>query len=156
MSTEAVESVEVELGLNGADTEILKGVRLVWQKLQKMRSQALRDDKHVATYRDLLIRSLTQARAQLPPDDAEAVRAKADQFWRWYGQRCTTLGVYDKEFSRGSSHQAWCERWLTSYWKAFEEALVKTLELPTEQNYERVQTKAEAMLRAYVGIFEQA
>src|SRR5690242_916104 len=108
MSVESVAQVEQDLGLTPEDTDTLKGVRLVWQKIQKLRGQAVRDDKFLGQFKDILSRSLVQARAQQAPESEDDIVVKTQEFWQWYEDYTKHLGVPAKERDRGSSHQDWC------------------------------------------------
>src|SRR3954470_1537454 len=110
MSVESVAQVEHDLGFGPLDAEVLKGVRLIWQKLLKLRQQALKDEKCVSQYRDLLSKGIAQARAQLPPDDDEALAAQSRAFWQWYDSLCREQGIAEREVSRGRPHMEWMEK----------------------------------------------
>lgn len=154
MSVERVARVEEEAGLTEKDTEVLRGVRLLWQKLSHLRQQALKDDKYAKQYHDLLVRGIAQARAQQAPEDDEAIARTAKAFWDWYDAECESLGIRDKERDRGSHHQAWCAKWLAGKYAAFHTAITRTFEEPTQQHYDEAKAKASAMLTAYVEAFK--
>jgi hypothetical protein len=146
MSLEVVQNLEEELSYGPEDQQILKGIRLVWQRLDKLRQQAARDDKYLPAYRDLLTKSLMQARAQQPVDDPEAI---AKEFWFWYDQQCVALGVARLERARGSDHQAWCEKWLPEDYRRFVGRVALTVEEPSQQRFEELREAAGRMLKAY-------
>lgn len=147
MSCDAVEALERELGYTAEDRGVLQGVRLVWQRLEKLRQQATRDGKFVRQYRDLLHKSIAQARAQQPVADPEV---QSQEFWTWYDEQCRLLGVAEKERARGRPHQEWCERWLAEDYRRFYIGIAKVVEEPTPQHFEQLRTTAVKMLTAYI------
>lgn len=154
MSAESVAQVEQDLGYTQRDAEVLKGVKLVWQKLQKLRGQAVKDDKYLTQFRETLSRSITQARAHQAPEQDDDVAAKAQAFWGWYDGRVKELGVPAKERDRGLPHQEWCAKWCATEWNAFYLAYDRVVSQPSELHFEQAKQKAEAMLKKYVGIFD--
>jgi thiaminase len=154
MSEESVVQVEGDLGFAPKDAEVLKGVRLIWQKLQKLRQQALKDERYVKQYKDLLAKGIAQARAQQPAEAEDDIVQEARLFWDWYVGECQRLGIAAMEENRGSSHQAWCEKWLSGKYAAFAGAIDRTVEQPTQQHYDEAKAKASAMLKAYVEAFK--
>ncbi len=154
MSEESVRQAEVELGQTPQDLEILKGVRLTWQKLTKLRQQAVRDEKFVTQYRDFLSRCLQQAKAQQSSDDDEVIQREARAFWAWYDGECARLNVREMEQNRGAAHQAWCMKWLAGKYADFAAAVTKTFDEPTPQHYEAAKAKASAMLKSYTEFFK--
>jgi hypothetical protein len=151
MSIESVSQIESDLGITQADTEVLKGVRLVWQKLQKLRMQAAKDDKQLAPYREMLTRTLEQARAQQAPVEDDQVEQQSQEFWKWYEDQCAAAGVSQLEAARGMHHMAWCEKWLSASYLDFEKAIGNVVNMPSQLHFEDAKAKATALLQAYVG-----
>src|ERR1044072_3173881 len=154
MSVERVAQVEQEMGQTDRDLDVLKSVRLTYQKLTKLRQQAVKDDKFVGQYRDFLGRCLQQARAQQPAEDDAAIEAQAKAFWAWYDGECTRLGVREMEINRGSHHQPWCAKWLAGKYAEFPMAITKTFDDPPPQHYEMAKAKASAMLKSYTEFYK--
>lgn len=150
MSEESVAQVEDDLGFTAQDTEVLKGVRLFWQKLLAARQKAIKDDKFLAQYRTMLQKGIDQARARQAPGSDEDVLVRSNQFWAWYTDQCREMDIFQKEFLRGKPHQAWCEKWLPKEWQAFSDAIGRVVDHPSQQYFEQAQEAALAMLRAYV------
>ncbi len=151
MSVESVTQVETDLAVTQADTEVLRGVRLVWQKLQKLRQAALSDDKKVSAYRELLERGLAQARAQMAPVEEVSVEQKCREFWDWYEVQCRELGISELEQRRGRPHAEWSEKWLPEVYAAFSAAIGRVVDMPSQLHFDDARVKATALLKAYVG-----
>lgn len=151
MADTGVEQVEKDLGYTPDDAKIIKGVRLIWQELEKLRKQAKRDPKHLGPYRDLLRSSISQARAQQPAEDPEKASVS---FWKWYDEQYRMMEIEQAEVNRGSHHMAWCEKWLPVEYAAFEKAISLVVDNPTGQHFESAKVAASKLLRAYVGAIE--
>jgi hypothetical protein len=149
-----IEQVEASLGLTEKDIEALKGVRLVWQKLQKLRQNALKDEKFTKQYTDLLAKSLAQARAQMPAEDEDSVIRLSQGFWEWYDAQCCEHHVGDLESKRGGSHLAWCEKWLPTLYKDYDFAIQQFINNPSQQQLDRLKVKSKLLLEAYVSAFK--
>jgi len=149
-----VEQAEVDLGLTERDIETLKTVRLVWQKLQKLRQMAIKDDKFTKQYSDLLARSLAQARSQMPAEDEDSVIRISQGFWEWYETQCLERNMRDLEERRGGPHLAWCEKWLKPQYKDYDFATQQFINSPCQQTLDRMKAKCKLLLDAYVSAFK--
>ncbi len=142
-----VTSLQSFLGCTPEDLEALKKVKLVWQRLEALRRKAEKDPTELPAYRDLLEKSLTQARLIIPVDDVEA---EAAAFWKWYDSECGGRQISEIEQRRGVSHQEWCAKWLAPEWTAFAESVKRTVDLPSAVNFSDLRGCALRMLQAYV------
>lgn len=154
VSPSQVELVETALGLTDRDIESLKAVRLVWQKLQKLRQMALKDEKFIKQYNDLLTKSLAQARSQMPSEDEGDVVKLSQGYWDWYDSRCLEMNIQGMEERRGGPHLAWCEKWLKPQYKDYDFAMQLFINSPSQQSLDRLKVKANLLLDAYVSAFK--
>lgn len=150
MALSSVEEVHKQLEYTEADATSLKDVKLVWQRLEGLRKRAARDSSYLQQYRDLLEKSLEQARALRPDEDVEAVIARVREFWLWYQQQYERLGIADREWRRGMVHQEWTEKWLPDIWRHFEAAIGNMNERPSARNIDEAKAAATLMLQRYV------
>jgi hypothetical protein len=149
-----IEQIEVSLGLTEKDIDALKGVRLVWQKLQKLRQAAIKDEKFTKQYSDLLAKSLAQARSQMPGEDEEGILRLSQGFWEWYETQCRECNVRELEERRGSPHMAWCQKWLPVPYKDYDFAIQQFINSPSQQQLDRLKIKSKLLLDAYVSAFK--
>lgn len=153
MPTSSVVEIHAALGYTEADAATLKKVKRIWQKLESYRLRAEKGDgQALRSYSDLLSKSLVSARHVRAVEDVEAVSMS---FWAWYGQECADLKIHATELARGSDHMTWCEKWLPEVYKAFSDAIDRTVDLPSQQNFDEAKVAGAKMLRAYVEAFEK-
>jgi hypothetical protein len=149
-----IEQIESSLGLTEKDVDALKGVRLVWQKLQKLRQAAIKDEKFTKQYSDLLAKSLAQARSQMPGEDEDSILRLSQGFWEWYEAQCRECNVRELEERRGSHHMAWCQKWLPVPYKDYDFAIQQFINSPSQQQLDRLKIKSKLLLDAYVSAFK--
>jgi hypothetical protein len=153
MTASSVAELIDALGVTPEDLAALKGVRLVWKKLEALRLKAEKGTpKDLAAYKELLEKNLVAARKNQPTEDPEQA---SKGFWAWYVSCAQELGVPAIEEARGSSHSAWCEKWLISEYQGLDAAISRTIEMPSQVNFEEAKSAANKMLRAYVEAFEK-
>lgn len=153
MSANTTTAVQRALGATEEELSALKAVRLVWKKLETLRLKAEKGtDRELTAYKELLEQNLVSVRKALVPDDFESL---AKGFWEWYGARTIELGIAGIERNRGKEHQEWCGRWLPAEFSAFCAAISKTIETPSQVNFEEAKIATDKMLRAYVEAFEK-
>lgn len=152
MAATSVVDIHSELGYTDADEQALRKVRAVWKKLEMFKLKAQKGDRQsLQSYREFLQKSLVSARLmQALPD----VQQASSEFWAWYGGECERLSIPVLERNRGSYHQAWSEKWLKAEYKAFDEAMGRFLEMPSQMNLDEARTAAGKLLQAYVEAFE--
>jgi hypothetical protein len=148
MTANSVEEVHVELGYTEADIASLRKVKRIWLKLETAKAKASKGDQHaLRSYSELLSKSLVQARQTQPVPDVEV---ESHKFWNWYSEQCEALDVRRLEIRRGIDHQLWSEKWLPAEHKEFSASLIRTIEMPSYQNFAECRTAASKMLRAYI------
>jgi hypothetical protein len=150
MPNSSLESIHTELGYTPEDALALKKVRLVWQKLETARRLALKDPSQLRSYRDLLGKSLQNARQAIAVDP-EAI---AREYWDWYDAQCRELNIAHHESRRGRDHLRWIEKWQPRTYAVYLFTLMEFCELPSPRNLRELKVASTTMLRAYIEAFE--
>ena len=150
MSIDTVEAVHRYLGYTDADAEVLRSVKAVWQKLETLKRQAVRDSKYLRQYSDFLQKSLTQARASRPADNDEEWIASCKALWDWFSDEYHRLNIPDIEQRRGAHYLDWCAKWLPEQHMAYTTAVERLCTSPSQHHISEMKVAATALLRAYV------
>jgi hypothetical protein len=156
---DSVALINAELGYTPDVEERLKRESAgVARTLTGLRTKAKSDPSYEARYRQTLQKALEQLGVPKPGDDlltADAARAEADSFRRFYEEERQRLNIAERE-ARRLPHGAeeWAQKWLPTEWQQFDRMQRVVAELPTVQSYRRLRAVTIHMLERYVSIFD--
>lgn len=152
MNIDRVKALHEELSYSDTDRQALQGVKLVWRKLERLRQDAEREERHLRPYREFLSNSLQKVRYSVVESDEEITTQRVQDFWAWFNDQYQRYGIPARVSQRvPGPFLEWSERWCQQEYAMFMSACSAMYATPSASRVDDAKRATEELIKAYLG-----